>query len=645
MRTLAATMDQHVLDKLQFDQVRRMLADRCRCHLGKELAGRISPSASATMVGRWLGQVREMTAAAEAIGLAPVGAVRDIREALRKSEHPAGLEADELAMVASTLEATGLINAWGETLADELELLKRLVERVGDFTPVARKIQEAVDERGHVRDHASAKLATIRGTIAKASDQIDVVFRRLLRHSSVTRYLQYANATIHADRKVLPLKSEHRGRIEGIVHRSSDSGATLFVEPTEAVELNNTIVRLGLEEHKEITRILGALSRLVHVNAEGILKSIEAAAVLDVLGAKVCYARDYRGVIAEVAADGVLDLVDARHPVLEKIFADEAAPGGPARSVVPISVRLGEDFDLLVITGPNTGGKTVAIKTVGLLALMHQAGVPIPAAAGSKLPVFKNVFVDIGDEQSIEQSLSTFSSHLRTMLEILRGAGKNSLVLIDELGAGTDPDEGAAIGRAIMEALLEAGASAVITTHLSTLKGVAFTEPRVDNASVEFDVETLRPLYNLRLGEPGNSNALIIAERLGLPRSVINRARAHLGDRQQALTRAIAGTLATRREAEQARVDARRAELEAVRRQEELARQSRALDDARQEHARWVAWINSLSAGDEVYLRTFGRNGKIVRMQLHQQSALVSAGAMDVQVNLKELAPPNGGAL
>ncbi len=637
-------MDSIVLEKLQFDAVRELLAARCRCHVGRELALRISPSGSPTMVNRWLSQVREMKTSQEAVGLPPLGGVRDVREAVAQSGRPAGLEPEALADVASTLEASGLVTQWGSQLPEEVELVRRLVDRVGDFTPIARRIQDAIDGRGNVRDLGSPRLASIRGTIAKARDQIDIVLKRLLRQPSVTRCLQYAGATFHNDRRVLPLKSEHRGRVDGIVHRSSDSGATLFVEPSEAVELNNSIVQLGLEEHKEITRILGELSRLVHMNAEAILKSIEAVAVLDVLSAKVRYAADYRACIPEISDDRTLELVDARHPVLEKLFEDEAAAGKPTREVVPISVRLGDDFDLLVITGPNTGGKTVALKTVGLLALMAQAGIPIPAAPGSKAPVYKNVFVDIGDEQSIEQSLSTFSSHMSTVLDILKQAGRRSLVLIDELGAGTDPDEGAAIGRAVMEELLRLGVSGVVTTHLSVLKAVAFTETRVDNASVEFDVETLEPLYHVRIGEPGNSNALIIAERLGMSVSLVRRAESHLSDRQQELSKAIEGTLASRRRAERARADARQAELEAERRREELERQTQALDEARQEHDRWVAWINTLSSGDEVYVRSFDRVGKVVRMQLHQQTAVVSAGALDFEVALRELAPPETAA-
>ena len=637
-------MDEQTLEKLEFGAVRELLAARCGGSLGRELALRVQPSGSCVMVTRWLGQVQELRSLSETVGLPPLGGIRDIREAVRKSGTPAGAEADALAEVGSALAATGALSRWSTDLPDDAPLLVKLTDRVGDFTPIADKISEAIDERGQVRDTASAKLASIRGTILQAQTQIKIVFDRIIRQPSTTRYLQYANVTLHNDRKVLPLKAEHRGRISGIVHRSSDSGATLFVEPAEAVELNNTIVRLRVEEHKEITRILRDISRLVHINEAEILRTLQVVAVLDLLAAKLRYASDFQAVVPTVSADGPLEFRQARHPVLESLFRRNADGGGDAQEIVPIDVRLGEDFDLLIITGPNTGGKTVAIKTVGLLVLMAQAGIPIPAAPGSKLPVYRNVFVDIGDEQSIEQSLSTFSSHLSNILDILRRAGQHSLVLIDELGPGTDPDEGAAIGRSILEELLRIGAAAAITTHLSALKAVAFTEDRVDNASVEFDAETLRPAYRLRIGEPGNSNALIIARRLGMPKALIARARSHLDGRAQALTHAIAGTLTVRRKAEQARADAQQAKRDADRERSQLEARAQALEKARRDHDRWTAWIGELRAGDEVFVRSFDRKGRIVRMRLQQQTAVVSAGAVDLEVPLNELAPPNGSS-
>ena len=631
-------MDDHTLDKLEFDRIRDILAGHCSCSLGKGLAGRITPSVHARQVKVWLAQAKEMSAAAETVGLPPMGGVHDIRGHLRGAGTPAGLDGDALAEVAETLAATGALRAWIASLGDQAPSLARFDERIGDFTVPAATIGEAVDPRGKVRDTASPKLANLRDTIDRARQQISTVFARLLRQSSTVRMLQYANATFHNDRMVLPLKSEHRGRIPGIIHRSSDTGATLFVEPAEAVELNNSIVRLRRDEQKEVGRILQGLSRLVHDNSPGIVRTLHAIAVLDLIAAKHRYARKRNCLCPEIRDDGVLYLQQARHPVLLEVL--EPADGNGQHPVVPIDVRLGDDFDLLIVTGPNTGGKTAALKTIGLMALMAQSGIPIPVAAGSEMPVFRKVFIDVGDEQSLEQSLSTFSGHMSQILSILDRAGPQSLVLIDELGAGTDPDEGAAIGRAVIDHLLQAGAKTVATTHLSALKSIAFTHDRADNAAVEFDVESLEPTYHLRLGEPGNSNAIVVAERLGMPPRLVKQARSHLGDRHRQLQKAIEGTLQSRRRAESARREALQAKLEADQSRHEYEQQKRELTNEQEDYRRWIEWINRLQPGDTVFVASFDTDAKVVRMYLHKQTALVSSGALDIEVPLRELSEP-----
>ncbi len=635
----SSRVEDHTLEKLEFDRVRESLAAQCGCSLGKGLARRIRPSSNRGQVAQWLDEVQQMSAAAETVGLPPLAGVRDISAHLRESATPAGLEPEALAEVAETLAATGGVCRWLDSLGDDTPLLKRFGERVGDFTSPAGTISEAIDSRGHVCDGASPKLSLIRGTIEKARKQATVVFTRLLKQSRVLRMLQYPNATFHNDRTVLPLKAEHRGRIPGIVHRSSDSGATLYVEPAEAVELNNSVVRLKQEEHKEISRILQALSRLVHDNAPEIERTLAALAVLDLIAAKHRFAKQYECSCPEVRDDGVMYLHQARHPVLLELFAAEKAD--PPRQVVPIDMRLGDDFDLLVITGPNTGGKTVTLKTVGLMVVMAQSGIPIPVGPGSAVPVYRKVFIDVGDEQSLEQSLSTFSAHMSNILHIIERIGPGALVLIDELGAGTDPDEGAALGRAVIDELLERRTKAVVTTHLSSLKGVAYTIERADNASVDFDVVSLRPTYHLRLGEPGNSNAIVVAERLGMSKRMAGRARQHLDDQHRQLQRAIEGTLESRRRAEAARRTALEATLAAGESQAQFEEQSRMLSAEREEYQGWIQWINSLSPGDQVYVRSFETVAKVVRMHLHKQCALVSAGAMDFEVQLRELAPPS----
>jgi len=626
--------------KLEFEEVREVIAAFCATGLGKSLARSMSPAVKTHLVRQWLTQVRELAVATEEYNFPPMGGVHDVRDQVRASAFPAPLEADVLAHIAETLTATASLCTWFRQAELLVPSLKSLGERISDLSPIAAAIHEAIDERGQVRDYASSRLASIRAAIEEAKGSIRVVFDRILRHSGLTKMLQYSGATFHDDRFVLPLKAEHRGRITGIVHRSSDSGATLFVEPSESVELNNTIVRLRDEENKEITQILRGLSQRVSTNAAAILGTLGAIAVLDLIAAKCRYAKKRKCLCPQIIDDGVLELHEARHPLLVELFDREVRDGRPPREVTPIDVRLGEDFDVLVITGPNTGGKTVAIKTVGLLALMNQCGVPVPVGEGSKMPVYTEIFIDIGDEQSLQQSLSTFSSHLATMLQILGGSGPRTLVLIDELGAGTDPDEGAAIGRAVIAELLRLKAKAIVTTHLSALKAVAFTTPRVDNASVEFDPESLKPTYRLRLGEPGNSNALIIAKRLGMPARLVQLAKGFLDDSTRALNKAIAGTLDSRREAEAARKAARDAALASQREREKYEQDREELQRSQEAFARWTDWINGLRPGDPVHLHTLNREAKVVRMQLHRQTALVTAGALDIEVSLRELEMP-----
>lgn len=620
--------------------MREILAAHCATALGKRLALAMGPSTKAHVIRDWLAQVREMLRAAERAGWPPLGGVYDIRNEVRASAFPTPLEADALARVMETLAATAGLRAWVDALHEDAPSLKHAGERIADLSAVAEVIAESIDARGQVRDYATPKLASIRGAIESARGRIKGVFDRLLRQAAVARMLQYAGATFHDDRMVLPLKAEYRGRIQGIVHRSSDSGSTLFVEPAESVELNNTIVRLRDDESKEITHILRGLTQRVSLNAQAILATLRAVAVLDLAAAKCRYAKARGCVCPEIDDNGALELLEARHPLLLELFEKQPRDDGTVKQVVPIDVRLGDDFDVLVITGPNTGGKTVTLKTVGLLALMAQCGLPIPVAEGSRVPIYEQIHIDIGDEQSLQQSLSTFSSHMSTLLSILTHSGPRSLVLIDELGAGTDPDEGAAIGRAVLAELLHLGARVIVTTHLSALKAVAFTEPRVDNASVEFDVETLQPTYRLRLGEPGNSNALIIAKRLGMPARLVKSARQFLDDRMQALNRAIAGTIEQRREAEQARRNAREAAIAAQHQREQFEKDRDQLAQAHAAFARWSQWLNALQPGDEVFLKSLKRRGRVVRMQLHKQVALVSAGALDIEVPFKDLDTP-----
>ena len=633
-------MNDATLERLEFDSIRQTLATYCLSSLGRRLARTITPSTKPKVVRDWLTQVRELQAVASRESFPPMGGVHDVREYVRASAFPAPLEPEALASIAETLGATAHLCDWFARIGDAAPSLKSVRKQIVDLSPIGDAINEVVDGRGRVLDYASPKLASIRSAITEARSRIRAVFDRILRQSSLSRMLQYAGTTFHNDRMVLPLKAEYRGRIPGIIHRSSDTGSTLFVEPAESVELNNTIIRLRDEESKEVTRILRLLTQKVQANAKAILLTLRAIGVLDLITGKCRYAKKRSCICPQIDGNGVLDLHQARHPVLIELFEREEQEGKPPRQVVPVDIRLGEDFDVLVVTGPNTGGKTVTLKTVGLMALMTQCGIPIPAGEGSRMPVYRQVFIDVGDEQSLQQSLSTFSSHVGTLLEIIRDSGQRSLVLIDELGAGTDPDEGAAIGQAIVSELLKLGARAVVTTHLSTLKAIAYTTPRVDNAAVEFDPESLKPTFRVRMGEPGNSNALIIARRLGMPTGLVKRAKWFLDDRARALNKAIAGTLQSRRQAEEARRLARQATLEARRERARYERDRQELEQSQKTFHDWTRWIHDLEPGDDVYIKSLKRPAKVVRMELHKQKALVSTGAMDIELPLRDIGPP-----
>ncbi|HRX85239.1 MAG TPA: DNA strand exchange inhibitor protein [Phycisphaerae bacterium] len=630
-------MDPHGLDKLQFDHVRQAVAAHCACSLGKDLARRITPATRRDTIVRWFDQVRQMETAMDTVGAVPLGGVHDLAPELQAARQPAGLDAAALHRVSETLNATGNVTRWVASLAEDADLLRHIARDAGDFSAVGMQIDGVIDERGAIRDDASPRLRDIRRTIEHLRAEVGEVFARILRQPHMQKILQFPNATQRGDRTVLPLKTEYRGHLKGIVHQASDSGSTLFIEPAEAVQVNNAIVRQRDEERKEIIRILTELSLLVHRNEAGITATLRAVGVLDLIAAKVRFLKSRNGVCPDISEDRVLLLNQARHPVLLDLArADESRQ----RTVVPIDVRLGDDFDLLVITGPNTGGKTVTLKTIGLLVLMAQSGVPIPCGRGSRVPIYRQVHVDIGDEQSIEQSLSTFSSHLSNILTTLSRINPYSLVLLDELGSGTDPDEGAAIGRAVIDEMLRVGCAGVLTTHLSALKSIGIMHDRVDNASVEFDVESLRPTYLLRIGEPGNSNAITIAQRLGMPRRMVKNARKYLSKRGQAINKVIASTLDSRRQAERARLEAHQALLDAEQQRIHFEHEQRRLESERDAQQQWFDWVNDLGPGDEVYVKKFERNARVVRLRLQNQTALISAGAVDMEVPLKELDKP-----
>ena len=506
---------EEALTTLEFDKILDALNDHASFSAGREKVAALRPIADIAMIGTLLDQVSEARVLIGARPNVTVGGARDVRESAKRAGLGSILRADQLLEIASTLEGARELKATVARAELDIPWIRDVSGSLNGYPDIVSRINHSVDQAGEVLDSASPRLRSVRQEIKSAHGRLLDRLNNMVASSELRTALQEPIVTVRNGRYVIPVKNDAKSKVPGIVHDQSSSGQTAFIEPLAVTELNNRWAELQIEEKREIERILAELSRAVGGVEQGIVATVEALADLDCAFARAKYAEATGSSRPQLNADGFVDLVDARHPLLRG-------------EVVPISVNLGRDFNVLVITGPNTGGKTVALKTVGLLTLMAQAGMHIPAADGSTAAVFQKLFADIGDEQSIEQSLSTFSSHLKRIVGILAETDANTLVLLDELGAGTDPQEGSGLARAIIREILDQQAEAVVTTHYSELKAFAHEQPGVENASVEFDVRTLSPTYRLVIGIPGRSQALAIAKRLGLPAPIIERARSYL---------------------------------------------------------------------------------------------------------------------
>jgi DNA mismatch repair protein MutS2 len=634
-------MDDHTLELLEFAKVRELIAGYAACSLGKELARAIAPSCDIDSIRRDLGLVGEMVLA---IGLGqspPFGGLHDIRMTVRRAAIGAMLTADQLLEVSETLNCTGAMYRYRMRLDSRSRGLIDLLAPVEDLGPVAKLIGGSIDARGQVLDMASPELARLRRQLGELDERVKNTINRLLRDPELRKILRYPNATMSGEHYVLPVAINHRHKLQGVVHRTSSTGETVFIEPSGIAHLSAERSMLKGEEDREVRRILRALSGEVAGVAKPLTAALDVMARLDLITAKARFSRDYLMSSPDLNAEGRLWLRQARHPLLDRMFREEpAGPDGP-RKVEPIDVRLGSGFNLLVITGPNTGGKTVTLKTTGLLCLMAQSGLHIPAAEGSTIPVFTNVLADIGDEQSLEQSLSTFSSHISRIVHILGATGPNTLVLLDELGAGTDPTEGAALGRAILDELDRLSCRAMVTTHLGDLKTYAFSNDRAENGAVEFDIETLRPTYRLQIGQFGMSNALKIARRLKLPRQLLLQANRYLR-RKQRRGPELLRLQQMKAEAEKARVEALAKQHEADQQRVVFEQKSAALD---REAAEAIALRESrgrLRANDRVRVARFDQPGRVVRVDHAKRLALVSVGLGQWEVPLDEVFPLAG---
>ncbi len=547
-------MDDKSLLLLEFPAIRERLAGLAAFAPGRRLAESLAPSDDPVLVARGLDETDQTRALLEERSTVGVGAAHDIGPWIERAARGGRLDPAQFLEIAETLEAVARIET---ALSDERRTLLRELARELHPLPALRGVlARSFDPVGELLDSASPRLGGLRAAVRVAYDRLRRRLDALVQAETASGTLQEPIITLRNGRYVVPVRADARSRVKGIVHDASGSGQTLFVEPLVAVELGNAWRETQAAEREEIERILDELSALVASDAVRLRESLGALARFDLWAAKARLAAEMDGVRAETADRPEVILLGARHP-------------GLTGRVVPIDIRLGDGYTALVVTGPNTGGKTVTLRTLGLLAAMHQAGLHIPAEAGSRLPVFGDVFADIGDEQSVAQSLSTFSGHLLSIIRIVELAGPGTLVLLDELGAGTDPTEGSALAQALLDHFIRAGALVAATTHYAELKAYAHTTPAARNASVEFDLASLSPTYRLTIGLPGGSQAFAIAERLGLPPAIVSDARSRLTENQ----RTFEATLVSLRAAEDETSDA----LERAR-----AAEARALDALRQ---------------------------------------------------------------
>jgi len=580
-------MDSKVLRVLEYHKIIEQLMDRTTSVLSRELAQRLQPSVEISDVVELQQETSEAVSMIMRKGSPPIYGLSDIRGSLKRAEIGSVLSPKELLQVGQALKIARNIKRYvGEDRKSEVyPVIDSLTEQLKPFKDIEESIQQCIIGEDEIADNASPELSNIRRQMRNVQNRIKDILHQIIHSPKYQKYLQEPIVTMRGDRYVIPVKSEHKADVPGLLHDSSSSGATLFIEPMAVVQANNELRELASKEKNEIERILAELTRMVQENVNEIRTNVDNIAKLDFIFAKAKLSIDMNAVEPVLNENGYLNIKKGRHPLLDP------------KTVVATDIYLGKDFDTLVITGPNTGGKTVTLKTIGLFTLMAQSGLHVPANDGTELSVFKKVFADIGDEQSIEQSLSTFSSHMTNIVKILKKVDEHSLVLFDELGAGTDPVEGAALAMAILEHLRQKGAKTAATTHYSELKLFALSTEGVENASCEFNVETLRPTYKLLIGVPGKSNAFAISKRLGLDSAIIDRAKEFLSQEDVRFEDVISSLEKNRQIAEQEKEKAIAYKREIEQLKNELSRQkekllsqkNQILDEARREARKIIA--------------------------------------------------------
>lgn len=563
-------MNQKALETLEYKKIIAQLKREMGSAASAKLADELTPLTSEKIIKE---ELRSTTEAVDLIvrkGPLPTGGLYDIREALLLAKKGGSLTMRQLLEVQNVLGISSeVVDFMHDDALPELKYIGEMVDLIVEFTALEKEISRCILTEDEMADNASPKLKDIRRSIHQQNQAIKNKLSRIITSSSNKTYLQDAIVTMRDGRYVIPVKQEYRSFFPGMVHDQSKGGATLFIEPQGVVELNNKLRELEVEEQLEIARILAELSSRVAEHYREIRSNLELLTKLDFIMAKGKLSCKMHASEPKIDVDGELRLISARHPLIEY------------KKAVPVDIRIGGDYRTLIITGPNTGGKTVSLKTAGLLVMMAQSGLHIPASHASTLPIFGEVFADIGDEQSIEQSLSTFSSHMKNIVSIIDKASYDSLVLVDELGAGTDPTEGAALAIAILERFYDSGALTMATTHYNELKKYALATSGVENAAMEFDVETLTPTYRLLIGVPGKSNAFEISKKLGLSESVIERASEHIKHGDMEFENVISSIEDDKRKAAADRLDAESMRAEIEERLKKLEEKEKAISEKR----------------------------------------------------------------
>ncbi|MFW5981043.1 MAG: endonuclease MutS2 [bacterium] len=687
-------MHNSILEILELNKIKAELKEYASTNIAKEIVESLEPIDDLNYIKRSLQEVSIARKLIQEFSSPSFGGIRDLRKIIKKVDKGMVLSIEELINVRNTLGGFRSLKIYFDEVKSGLDpraienyykLLVAEGSKIVDLGKLIRDLDYCIDDYGEIKDTASKNLSKIRSEINRMINNIRDKMNSIIRNSTYENMLQDKLVTRRRDRYVVPIKSEYRNTFQGIVHDQSASGMTLFMEPMAIVKMNNRLSELYSEEEKEIYKILQELSAAVASDIEVIEANLKTATVLDLIFARAEYARTLNAIEPEINKEGIVNIKEGRHPLL-----GEAA--------VPINIQLGGDFSTLIITGPNTGGKTVALKTVGLFVLMAECGLHIPAAAGTEISLFKNVFADIGDEQSIEQNLSTFSSHMTRIKNFLKQANKDSLILMDELGAGTDPKEGAALGIAIMEKLRDKGAFTIVTTHYSQLKNYAYDQKGVENASVEFNLETLKPTYRILMGIPGGSNAFAIAERLGIPSEIVSEAKNLLSGDEIEVEEIISGLnkerekytqlkeefLAKEEEARQLREKYQAKVKNLENRKEDIVKKAREkaaeivstakkeskeilkklkssdfvsrsevdregnevnqdfkvldnLVNKEEESQQEIASDEDIVIGDEVRILSVGTRGKVISIDQDKEEASIQAGIMTVKASLDDL--------